>query len=49
MRSFHASGRSRDGEVALEQLELELEAQHDVQLVGHLVGLDADERRAARR
>ena len=35
-----------DGERALDQRALELEAHHDVQRVGELVGLDADERRA---
>ena len=42
--------RPRRGQVgrverALDELELELEAQDDVQRVGQLVGLDADERR----
>ena len=34
-----------DAEVAAHQRELELEAQEDVQVVGDLVGLDADQRR----
>ena len=38
MRSFHAAGQVGDGEVALDQRELELEAQDDVQPVGDLVG-----------
>ena len=45
MRAFHASGRSSSGELAGEDLLLQLEAQDDVQVVGRLVGLDADERR----
>ena len=48
MRSFQAAGRSSTREVAAHQRELELEAQEDVQVVGHLVGLDADQRRLAR-
>ena len=30
-------------ELALEQFQLEIEAQHDVQIVGHLVGVSANE------
>ena len=37
-------GQIGDLEPVLDQLLLELEAQHDVQPVGHLVGLDPDER-----
>ena len=43
-RARQASGRSLHREPALEQLELEVEAQHDVQVVGHLVGVGADQR-----
>ena len=45
MRSFQAAGRSSTREIAAHQRELELEAQEDVQVVGDLVGLDADQRR----
>ena len=45
MRSFQAAGRSSTLEIAAHQRELQLEAQEDVQVVGDLVGLDADQRR----
>ena len=45
MRSFHASGRSLERDRLRDQFLLELEAQDDVQVVGRLVGLDADQRR----
>ena len=44
--SFHAAGRSATVQRALDQRQLELEAQDDVQVVGRLVGLDADQRAA---
>ena len=43
MPSFHACGRSSTRERALDQRQLELEAQDDVEVVGRLVGLDADQ------
>ena len=43
MPSFHACGRSSTAEAALDQGELELEAQDDVEVVGRLVGLHADQ------
>ena len=48
MRAFQASGRSVRRERAVEDLLLELEAQDDVEVVGHLVRLDADQGRADR-
>src|SRR4029078_11056748 len=52
IRSFQVSGRSRiaggDAERAGEQLLLELEAQDDVQAVGRLVGVAADQSRPDR-
>ena len=46
MRAFQASGRSSSASVAGDELLLELEAEDDVQGVGDLVGVDADQRRA---
>ena len=43
MPSFQAAGRSATLEVARDQRPLEPVAQDDVQRVGHLVGVDADE------
>ena len=40
-------GQVVERQSARDELLLELEAQDDVQVVGHLVGLDADERRLA--
>ena len=37
-------GQVLDREPALQQLQLQVEAQHDVQIVGHLVGVGADQR-----
>ncbi len=34
-----------DGDRSFHHADLELQAQHDVQVVGGLIGLDADERR----
>ena len=45
MRRFHSSGSSLERERLGEHLLLELEAQDDVQVVGRLVGVDADQRR----
>ena len=47
--SFHAPGRSAGFRSPDMQRLLQLEAQDDVQVVRRLVGLDADERRLARR
>ena len=49
MRAFQTSGRSLHLDGAGEQLPLELEPEDDVQPVGHLVRVAADQRRAARR
>ena len=43
------AGQVGDGELAVDQRELELEAQDDVQRIGERVGGDADQRRARRR
>ena len=45
MRLFHSSGSCSSGNVVGEHRLLELEAQDDVQVVGRLVRLDADQRR----
>lgn len=37
-------GQVFDSQLAFQHLQLEVEAQHDVQVVGHLVGVGADER-----
>ena len=36
-------GQVLDGQLALQHLQLKVKAQHDVQVVGHLVGFGADE------
>ena len=36
-------GEIPDGKLALEQRDLEIEAQHDVEVVGDLIGIGADE------
>ena len=46
--SFQAAGRSPTGQVAAEQVLLELEADDDVQVVRRLVGLHADQATARR-
>ena len=42
--SRQASGRSLTAQPALQQVQLQVEAQHDVEIVGHLVGVGADQR-----
>ena len=44
MPARHASGRSFTAQLAFQHFQLEIEAQHDVEIVGHLVGVGADER-----
>ena len=44
MRAFHDLGQVLERDRALDDLLLELEAQDDVEVVGRLVGLDADQR-----
>ena len=37
-------GQVADGEFAFEQLQFKIEADHDVEIVGHFVGISADQR-----
>src|SRR5690606_13970925 len=42
--SVPGGGRVLDGQAGLQQVELELEAQQEEEVVGHFVGFDANER-----